>query len=62
MQKGQKVVAINNIGGIFGPHIPKGTVGIVTESGWFSTKVMFKVEGFLSYENIEVEVNDKDIQ
>lgn len=46
LEKGDQVVAIKDIGGVWREHVPKGSRGAVTEAGWGSpTKVLFTVDG-----------------
>lgn len=62
--KGDKVVAAKDIGGFTREHVPKGSVGYVTDAGWGNrAEVTFKVSGgFLSGEKkVSIRVDDDEI-
>jgi len=58
------VVAIKDIGGFLREHVPKGARGVVTDAGWGTTKVLFKVDGgfFGSDRKVELTVDDDEVQ
>lgn len=62
--KGDKVVAAKDIGGFARDHVPKGSVGYVTDAGWGNrAEVTFKVAGgFLSGEKkVTIRADDDEI-
>lgn len=64
-KNGEKVVAVKEIGGIWREHVPAGSVGIVTQSGWGQDlRVMFTVKGgiFSDDKKVEVKVESHEIQ
>lgn len=64
-QKGDQVVAIQDIGGVLRDPVPKGSEGIVVDSGWGSPcRVQFLVKGdlFFSDKKVTIEVSDSEIR
>lgn len=64
LDAGQKVVATRDLGGFFGPHVPRGSKGVVTQSsGVFSrARAQFTVTHFFSAdEQVEIDIDDGDV-
>ena len=65
MAKGDRVVAIRDIGGVARDFVPKGSVGHVTECTWSGrpTKVLFTVKGgmFAGDKKVEITVSTDEV-
>jgi hypothetical protein len=60
--KSDNVVAICDIDVAGGAHIPKGSVGVVTEAGLFiETKVVFTLAGFVADRKVEAWINSNEV-
>jgi len=60
---GERVVAVENIGGFMREAVPKGTRGVVVQSSWGKLTVKFAVKGFLgSQKPVEIDVNPREIR
>lgn len=64
-RQGEQVVAVKDIGGIARDYVPKGSEGVVIESGWATpTRVQFTVKGglFSSDKKVTITVGDDEIR
>ncbi len=63
LNKGDKVVAAKDIGGFAREHVPKGSVGYVTDAGWANrAEVTFKVSSFWGDDKkLTVRVDDDEV-
>lgn len=60
---GETVVATENIGGVIRDSVPRGTQGVVVESGWGKLRVKFSVKGFLGSEkSVVIDVHEGEIR
>ena len=60
--KGDKVVAVRDIGGVMRELVPKGSRGVVIAAGWLGpTKVQFRVTGLMGERTVELEVQNDEI-
>lgn len=63
MNKGDRVIATKNIGGVLRESVPKGSEGVVTQAGgWGSeTKVLFTISGLMGDRKVEVRVESGEV-
>jgi hypothetical protein len=64
MEKGDRVVAVKDIGGVLRELVPKGSVGVVTQCGWTrETRVLFTIRRpILGDRQVEVRVENGEVR
>lgn len=61
-EKGDRVVAVKDIGGVARDFVAKGTKGVVTETSWGSpSRVLFRVEGLFGDKSVEISVTADEV-